>query len=139
MSLSSRIDIGIRGDFISVFYCNCKSIYILTFQGDVSIIAALSEAKSDWFDDNTSTNTALSKLTHSQDLDQGAQYDKNLEFLDPFESQALATSSVFILLLNPDWAVATLASGSREYFTTQLDQDGRTEGRTDRDRPNVSQ
>ena len=47
MSLSSRIDIGVRGDFISVFYCNCKSIYILTFQGDVSIIAALSEAKSD--------------------------------------------------------------------------------------------
>ena len=37
--------------------------------------------------------------------------DTNLEFLDPFESQALVSSSVFILLLNPNWLV--VASGSK--------------------------
>ena len=41
--------------------------------------------------------------------------DGNLEFLDPFASQALVASSVFTLLLNPNWfvlALALAASGS---------------------------
>ena len=68
-------------------------------------------------------------LTHfprlnPQDLDQGARFARNLELLDPFESQALVPSSVFTLLLNPNWLAAS-GSEEREHFTTQLDQDGR--------------
>ena len=38
---------------------------------------------------------------------------ENLEFLDPFASQTLVASSVFTLLLNPNWFVLALAaSGS---------------------------
>ena len=45
-------------------------------------------------------------------------------FLTLFCSQALVPSSVFTLLLNPNWLAAS-GSEEREHFTTQLDQDGR--------------